>query len=1131
MRYTWPDLGYQSLDFFGLRHDHTTFRDLHFPEGLFDEMFSARAAYLRVLEGLGLLVDATRWVPIGPSAMLNGQATGNPIVAGRVRDLKVHPDGQRAYAGSANGGVWYTEDGGNSWLPLGSWGIDPSASSGIGGRVQSLTIGSLDVHFGQNGDGTDNPDLDVVYAATGELRPQDQASPGTKHGGIGVLRLDGAVNQAVANPGNVPWLREGTALSGAGIYRLTHDPAADLAFATTGSNTLVAAASTGLYFRDGPFVPDAPWTRVTRAPFNFDADAATYCADVLWTSGAPSRLFVALTDAGGSDTAVYVTTSGPDSDYTRINLNGARQSGRLRLAAAPSDQNVVYVLGTGAGKRARLWRIEGVGPARVVDRMPPGLFGTPTAATDGTITVTGDQSYYDMALGVDPANADIVYAGGSTIQTAGGHNANMHKLTINGTDAADDFATDFSAANNLQAQNDPTYFGDRAHSDVHAIQPLAADVWIGCDGGVFVRTATGMQARNYGLAVSEPGFVASHPSEAGALIAGTQDNGRIERIGDTIWRLWRKGDGGGSTYHQTKPAHYLAQYTRAHWVVNGGSFTNPVFRTVVAAGANPPQSETDESTASSFYSGVAATTGNGDDTRIAIGTNRIWFSPDWNPTSGTANSWVTLPTGSSDPRDPTALNDGQDKLESGEQVLSLKWARRGDETNGFDGARLLALTTQNILQFSYSAAEDTWSRQNFTDEKSKNRITDNDNVAPGPTDRLPHIGIWTEIAPHDPARGAHGSFYVGATGKARLTATGEIDEADRMDTLWWFDGDGNWHPTNLRNQGLDAAAGTSGSKAPVFAVIVDPDHPETVFVGNSSGVWKGTFSLSGSTPTWRWTGLLNGLPQAVVQDLSVFTFGTVRLLRAALQSRGVWQLDISDTPASVGNTYLRVTNLDSRQTEVAADPIDPRSQANPPTRLGLTNSPDIHVHTSAASPPWGTGNLPNEAEMYDRTEIATALTTAGIRHRPGVFPTYVMVHHRHTVRLAGNAVSVLLLRLDNAPDDLTTVPIDADWRQRVLDLIGGSSTTPPSGWALADPGTPVRTLSLPVEARTPRAVEFSADLSHAVPAPPGLDNVLLLGVVSSDRDSLTMAKLNSNNLAILIRRKRHVAARLLLRRP
>ncbi len=1128
MRYSWPNAGFQSLDFFGLRHDHTTFRDLHFPDGLFDEMFAAREQYLRVLEGLGQLIDATRWVPVGPSAMLNGQATGNPIVAGRVRDLKVHPDGQRAYAGSANGGVWYTDDGGTSWLPLGSWGIDPSPSSGTGGRLQSLTIGSLDVHFGRNGDGTDNPDLDVVYAATGELRPRDNARPGTKHGGVGILRLDGTVNQAIANPGNVPWLREGTRLRGAGIYRLTHDPAADLAFATTGSNTLVAAASTGLFFRDGPFVPDAQWSRVTRSPFGFAADASAYCADVLWTSGTPSRLFVALTDVGGGDTAVYVTENGPDSAYTKIVLDGARRNGRLRLAAAPSDQNVVYVLGTGAGIRSRLWRIEGAGPARVVDRMPPGLFGTPSAAADGTITVSGDQSYYDMALGVDPVNASIIYVGGSTIQTGGGHNANMHRLTVSGTHAANDFATDFNTANNLQAQNDPTYFGDRAHADVHAIEPLAADVWIGCDGGIFVRTATGMEARNYGLAVSEPGYVATHPSEAGALIAGTQDNGRIERIGDTIWRLWRKGDGGGSTYHLTKPAHYLAQYIRAHWVVNGGSFTNPVFRTVPAAGANPPQSETDESDASHFYSGVAATTGNGDDTRIAIGTSRVWFSPDWNPTSGTGNSWVTLPTGT-DPRDPASVNDGQDKLDRGEEVLSLKWARRGDETDDFDGARLLVLTTQNIMQFTYASDQDEWTQHVFTDEKSKNRITENSNVSPGPSDRLPHIGIWTEIAPHDPARGAHGSFYVGATGKARLTAAGEVDEADRMDTLWWFDGDENWHPTNLRNQGLDSASGTSGSKAPVFAVIVDPDHPETVFVGNSAGVWKGTINLSGSTPTWRWTGLINGLPQAVVQDLAIFTFGTVRLLNAALQSRGVWQLDISDTPASVGNTYLRVTNLDSRQTEVAADPRDPRSMANPPTRIGLSNSPDIYVHTSAAPPSWGVGNLPNEAAMYNRTEAANLATATNVRSRPGIFPTYVLVHHRHTVRLAGGDVRVLLLRLDNAPDDLTTVPIDVSWRQSVLDLIAGSSTTPPAGWAFADPGNPVRTLTQPVEARTPRAVEFSVDLSHVVPAPPGQDNVLILAVVSSTRDNLTMAKLNSNNLAILIRRKRHVAARLVLR--
>src|SRR6266436_773109 len=65
--------------------------------------------------------DANLWVPIGPSAIMNGQAGDRPRVAGRVRDIAVSPDGQRAYAAAANGGVWFSKDGGDTWSPLGNW--------------------------------------------------------------------------------------------------------------------------------------------------------------------------------------------------------------------------------------------------------------------------------------------------------------------------------------------------------------------------------------------------------------------------------------------------------------------------------------------------------------------------------------------------------------------------------------------------------------------------------------------------------------------------------------------------------------------------------------------------------------------------------------------------------------------------------------------------------------------------------------------------------------------------------------------------------------------------------------------------------------------------------------------------
>ena len=57
---------------------------------------------------------ANLWLPLGPSVILNGQMESHQRVSGRVRALAVSDDGQRVFAGSANGGVWYSRDGGGA---------------------------------------------------------------------------------------------------------------------------------------------------------------------------------------------------------------------------------------------------------------------------------------------------------------------------------------------------------------------------------------------------------------------------------------------------------------------------------------------------------------------------------------------------------------------------------------------------------------------------------------------------------------------------------------------------------------------------------------------------------------------------------------------------------------------------------------------------------------------------------------------------------------------------------------------------------------------------------------------------------------------------------------------------------
>ncbi len=269
--------------------------------------------------------------------------------------------------------------------------------------------------------------------------------------------------------------------------------------------------------------------------------------------------------------------------------------------------------------------------------------------------------------------------------------------------------------------------------------------------------------------------------------------------------------------------------------------------------------------------------------------------------------------------------------------------------------------------------------------------------------------------------------------------------------------------------------------------------------------------------------MLNGLPQAVVQDLSFFKDGDLRLLRAALQARGVWEVDLSDAPKSVGKTYLRFHNLDTRRSPIPAAPLDPLDGR----ALDPAQSPDVYALPAGDPLPWGSGS-PSEAALHAATQ-AIRDASPPPRHPPGAFRVHVLIHHRHTRRLPGSDARVLLLQLNDAPDDLTTVSLGGAWAQAVMALFSASGA-PPAGWQIADSASAIRSPALEIDARTPRAVVFDVDLSHGFAASATDDSVLLLAIVTSTTDALTQASLNTSDLDALLRRNGHVAARRVLRR-
>jgi len=917
----------------------------------------ASALRAQLLGALSAGADENVWVPIGPSATVQGQANSRPRVAGRVRDLAVSDDGLRVYAATANGGLWYSGDAGLTWHPIGGAGSTPAGEAAAPGP-NSLVIGCLLVDFGAAADGSG----DTVYVGTGEIKPRFGGQPGVKARGIGVLKLDRSLPSVLADPYVNPWKREAVNLAGAGIFRLAWDPA--------DHDSLVAASSIGLFKRQGAFQENAPWQRVTTGPFDFDADDNEWCTDVVWApsvGATPSRLWVALVDPSFfSDTGVWVSEDGANGPWDEVSLSGSKDNGRLGIAVHRADPSIAYVLGKGP----RLWRIDGK-TARRVGGIPGKLFGR---------TKAKDQSSYDLALDVHPSDPAEVIVGGSTVRSEGQWSASLFRLTVGGTAAADDFEGNFDDANKDDPGADTnSYIGHTVHADVHAVRyagaPAGSQVWVGCDGGVFCSAAAGdaytFHPRNTGLAVVEAGFVAGHPTQDGALIIGTQDNGAQQRIGNTIWTLWIHGDGGGVAYHPTRPAHFAGQYTRAKWHRNKGSWVAPVWR----AGSSKDSKAT-ENRASSFYSNLHIIPGASPTTaRVALGTSRVWISEDWDPMPGaTAMTWRTLPS-RTDPRAGGSNNTSRDTFKGRVgQVRAVKWSG----PPGSPENRLLALCRRAILGFTRNPADNTWKRTVISryNEKCGDDETDNDEITRPTSDVLPALGAWSDLAVQDPARGTHGSFYVSATGAASFDDD-TLVEADRMDTLWWYDGTGTWHPTGLRGH-------ANATRAPAYAVVVDPDNVTVVYVGTGVGVWRGEFEFVNGAPEWDWEIFSNGLPDGIIQDLSFFKDGSLKLLRAAVQSRGVWEVDLSASPTSPRRTYLRAHPYDTRR-RAPANLANPDKDPRPVPAGGFQaqeffwhGSPDLRVRAAPGSaPPARPHDLPwtrnNPGAAYPTWVLQTAM--------------------------------------------------------------------------------------------------------------------------------------------------------------
>ena len=465
-------------------------------------MEAAAATNFRSRALTGGSAAAWNWNFIGPLPIFGEQSgfggvfTGGAMasIQGRVTAVAADPTTPgRWFVGTAGGGVWMTNDGGNTFEPI----FDEEPSMAIGAiaidpRTSPVTIfvgtgeGNLgaDSYYGQGIFKSEN--LGVTWS---------QLAPGI---------FDRVAFTRLAIDSNNPPHMFAAVTGGFSFNRvnadfLETDPSNDGLWRSTDDGLTWEQYSFGTFscVRNGN---PCPADDVVIDPSNPDIVYAAIDRDTVHRS----------TDGGNTWEAVTFPGISPD------------QVGRQSLALSPSSPETVYAMvGALSGSNyLGFFRSSDSGASWTAATVPTVTFVTSeTTKVDGTDPDNFSQSSYDQALTVLPDNPDHLYFGGvgPYLSTDGGLTWKFLGGAVGST-----------------AQS--------THADQHAaiVDPFNSDfLYVGNDGGFFSFDVDKeiWTALNFGFSAGQIQVVGPHPSDNRRLIAGFQDNGTMIYTGAQGWRM------------------------------------------------------------------------------------------------------------------------------------------------------------------------------------------------------------------------------------------------------------------------------------------------------------------------------------------------------------------------------------------------------------------------------------------------------------------------------------------------------------------------------------------------------------------------------------------------------------------
>ena len=374
------------------------------------------------------------WTNLGPIHLpsSNEPSWGN----GRINAIAFHPtDADLFYAGAPSGGLWRTNDGGQTWTPLSD-------------NQPSLGVSSIVVDY-------NNPD--IIYVGTGDRDGGDAE-------GLGVYKsTDGGANFFPSNDN----------ISTATVGRLIQSP--------VDANVLYAATSFGIYkTTDGA----ASWVR----------KYSGIMQEIVFKPNDPNVIYA-------SASGKFFKSINAGDNWIRITSGISGSPYRGVIDVSIDNPNYVYFFTTTYSAYNGLYLSTDAGENFTLQSDSPNVMGW--ACNGGE----GGQAWYDLDIGVDPNDANVIYAGG----------INCWK--------SNDAGQSWVMVSHMLGQCD----AESAHADLHVLEwnPLNNILYVGNDGGVWWTDDDGDTWNNItdGLAIGQQYKLSQSKLLQNHVATGYQDNG------------------------------------------------------------------------------------------------------------------------------------------------------------------------------------------------------------------------------------------------------------------------------------------------------------------------------------------------------------------------------------------------------------------------------------------------------------------------------------------------------------------------------------------------------------------------------------------------------------------------------